>query len=199
MKILKSLRKIEITPAFLVFLCAYYYFDPAQTFAPFLLSVSLHEAGHLFVMAILGAKVHKLRLGACGASIETAPLSYRHELLIAAAGPIINFSLLLFFLRREPVTALVNFCLLCYNLLPFYPLDGGRILRSLLRLLLGDRTARVMERLICVLCLILVTGGACYLTCVWHAGLWPVLLCGLLILRLGETIFPKYQFFQVRS
>ncbi len=199
MIIWKSLRKIEITPAFLAFLCAYYYFDPAKTFVPFLFSIVAHELGHLLALRLLGIKVHKLSLSATGAKIKTVPLPYRHEILVAMAGPLVNFALLFLFLHREPVTALVNFCLLCYNLLPFYPLDGGRILRALLHLLLDQKLALALERLICLICLLLLTGGACYLTCVLHAGLWPVLFCGLLIVRLGEAILPKQQFFKVRS
>lgn len=41
-----------------------------------------------------------------------------------------NLALLLAFSRTLPRFALVNFCLLAYNLLPFYPLDGGRLLRA---------------------------------------------------------------------
>ena len=32
---------------------------------------------------------------------------------------------------------------------------------------------------------------SCYLTCFWHAGLWPVLVCACLLLRVSGTILPE--------
>ena len=182
---------LDFTPAFAVFLCAYYYFDPAHTFAPFLAAVTLHEAGHLFVLWLLRVRVHKLRLAVSGAVIETDLLPYRREIAVAMAGPALNAAALSFFAIRAPLFALVNFCLLAYNLLPFYPLDGGRILRALLHLLLSDRVARALERGIAAVCLSLLIAFSCYLTCVWHAGLWPVLVCGFLLMRVSGTILPE--------
>lgn len=182
---------LDISPAFAVFLCAYYYFDPAHTFAPFLAAVTIHEAGHLVMLRLLRVRVHKLRLGVTGAVIETDLLPYRKEIAVALAGPTVNGIMLLLFSSRAPLFALVNFCLLAYNLLPFYPLDGGRILRALLHLLLNDRVARALERSIAAVCLLLLIAFSCYLTCFWHAGLWPVLVCGCLLLRVSGTILPE--------
>ena len=189
-KISEIRHKIEITPAFLAFLCAYFYFDPAGSFFPFLLAATVHEGAHLLALRLLSARVHKLCLSACGATLQTEPLPYGKELLAAAAGPAANLALALLFAKRAPIFALVNLCLLLFNLLPFYPLDGGRILRAALLLLLPVRAAEITEKCIVVLSLLTVTGLSCYLTCVWHAGLWPVLVCGLLILRIAGTVFP---------
>ena len=48
-----------------------------------------------------------------------------------------------------------------------------------------------IERIIAALCLAMLTALCCYLTCVWHAGLWPVLVCALLLLRIAGTILPE--------
>lgn len=184
-------RSLEITPAFAVFLCVYYYFDPAHTFAPFVTAVTLHEAGHLLLLRILKVRIHKLRLAASGAIIETEPLPYRKEIAVASAGPAVNAALLMLTARQAPMFALVNFCLFAYNLLPFYPLDGGRILRALLHLLLPERVARALECGIAAVCLALLLAFSCYLTCVWHAGLWPVLVCAFLLVRITGTILPE--------
>ena len=87
------------------------------------------------------------------------------------------------FSRTLPRFALVNFCLLAYNLLPFYPLDGGRLLRAVLRTLLPLRAAVWAERGVCLLCGALLLACAGYLTLCWHAGPWPLLVCLLLGLR----------------
>ena len=59
-----SRSPMEISPAFIGFLCGYCYFDPGKTFFPFLISVLLHEAGHLAVLLLCGAEICRLRLEA---------------------------------------------------------------------------------------------------------------------------------------
>ena len=150
MKISKLPLRIE--PGLVALLCAWFYFDPAGTFLPFVCAAALHEAGHLAMLLWLRQPVHSLCLGLQGAVLRTGPLRYRDELLAAAAGPAMNLALLLAFSRTLPRFALVNFCLLAYNLLPFYPLDGGRLLRAVLRTLLPLRAAVWAERGVCLLC-----------------------------------------------
>ena len=186
MKISKLPLRIE--PGLVALLCAWFYFDPAGTFLPFVCAAALHEAGHLAMLLWLRQPVHSLCLGLQGAVLRTGPLRYRDELLAAAAGPAMNLALLLAFSRTLPRFALVNFCLLAYNLLPFYPLDGGRLLRAVLRTLLPLRAAVWAERGVCLLCGALLLACAGYLTLCWHAGPWPLLVClllGLLLSRLG--------------
>ena len=185
-------RRIEISPAFVALLCAYFYFDPAQTFAPFVFAITLHEAGHLLALRLLHARIHRLQFSICGAVISTDPLRYSQELIAAISGPFVNFMFLLLSLQNYPRFALVNFCLLFFNLLPFYPLDGGRFLRALLHLLLTDRAAQFVETLVMSVCLLSLTAFSCYLTCIWHAGLWPILVCALLLLRIAGNYLPEH-------
>ena len=195
MKRYSILRAVEISPAFIAFLCAYYYFDPARTFAPFLFSAASHEAGHLLALTLLGVRVHKLRLTFSGAILETEPLRYSREIIAAAAGPAVNALLLAAFAATAPVTAFVNLLLLCYNLLPFYPLDGGRILRAVLHILFPADAAEIVERVFCGACCLFLLFGAVYLTCVRHTGLWPVVLWAMLVVRISETLLPDRRFF----
>ena len=188
-------RVLEISPAFIAFLCAYCYFDPAKTFVPFLFSVTAHEAGHLLALKMLRVRVHKLRLTFSGAILVTEPLRYSREIVAAAAGPAVNALLLAAFAKTEPVTAFVNLLLLCYNLLPFYPLDGGRILRAVLRLLLPEGAAAMIERILCGACCLFLLLGAVYLTCVRHMGLWPVVVWALLAVRIAGTVLPDRRIF----
>ena len=98
------------------------------------------------------------------------------------------------FMEKKPVFALVNLGLLCYNLLPVYPLDGGRILRAFLCIVLPENVALCLERGSGAVSLLVLMGGAVYLTCGIHVGLWPVLLVAFLLVRVGGTISPISNF-----
>ena len=91
--------------------------------------------------------------------------------------------------------SLVNLFLLAYNMLPFYPLDGGRILRALLSMLFQPRTAKIVERCVTIAGMLSLTGLCVYLTCVWHAGLWPVLLCAVVMVKIGSSVSEKELFY----
>ena len=82
MKISKLPLRIE--PGLVALLCAWFYFDPAGTFLPFVCAAALHEAGHLAMLLWLRQPVHSLCLGLQGAVLRTGPLRYRDELLAAA-------------------------------------------------------------------------------------------------------------------
>lgn len=187
MKIYRQSIPINISPAFIFFLCAFYYFDPADSFFPFLFSVTAHEAGHLMALYFLHVPIRKLSVTVSGAVLETDVLPYRSEIIAAAAGPAVNLLMFVSCLQKYPIFSLVNLCLLLYNLLPFYPLDGGRILRAILLSLFQPKTADILEKCIMLTGMISLTACSVYLTCVWHAGLWPVILCAAIFLKIAGS------------
>ena len=91
-----------------------------------------HELCHGAVAVALGGSMGVIRLGERGATMEVGGLSNGRELLAAAAGPVGSLGLLLLG-RCFPRLALCGLVQGLYNLLPIYPLDGGRILFCLIR------------------------------------------------------------------
>lgn len=114
----------------------------------FFVSVVVHELAHSIVARTLGIPVHSITLFVFGgvAQIGRDPVLPAGELLMAAVGPLASFWLAVLFagvwaLSRpfhEPTMALagwlawINLSLGFFNLLPGFPMDGGRVLRSLL-------------------------------------------------------------------
>lgn len=139
-------------------------------------AVLLHEGGHLLAFAALGLPPPRPAAVSAGLMLTPRmPLSYRHEALVAAAGPLANLALaipLLYFGRGEGAAALGSVQLFCaaVNLLPLRGGDGGRTARAVLLLLLPPRVAErladalslftVFFLLFALLYLLLSPGGA---------------------------------------
>jgi Zn-dependent protease/predicted transcriptional regulator len=116
-------------------------------------SILFHEMAHALVARRHGIAIRGITLFIFGgvAEMEAEPASARGELLMAIAGPIASLVLgfFLFFLLSiwpvRPAVAgvlwylgLINGSLACFNLVPAFPLDGGRVLRAALWLWRGD-------------------------------------------------------------
>ena len=123
--------KVKVSPWFPVLLCAFYRLDPVGCFWPFLGAAAIHEAGHCLAVKLCGGSIHALSLTVRGAVLQTTPLSYRQEAICALAGPCAGF-LLLLLVRLFPWLAFWGLIQGIYNLLPVYPMDGGRALRCAL-------------------------------------------------------------------
>ena len=110
-------------------------------------SVVLHELGHALAARYFGIETDNITLYPFGgiASIRGMPRSPKQEFVIAAAGPAVNavlfFSASLFWglIGGQIVLtfAALNFVMGVFNLIPAFPMDGGRILRAVLSTQLG--------------------------------------------------------------
>jgi Zn-dependent protease/predicted transcriptional regulator len=116
----------------------------------FFASILLHELAHSFVAVKYGIKVTSIRLLIFGglSQVASEPKNGRQEFLIALAGPATSMALGMLFLVvysyylmadiMPPAAgiawclALGNIAIAVLNLIPGFPLDGGRILRAFL-------------------------------------------------------------------
>ena len=112
-------------------------------------SIVLHELAHTFAARAFGVQIRKITLFLLGGASELTeqPPSPSAELLIALAGPALSFVLGVVFAACSVVAAraggpaalsnvlhylgLVNVFLAVFNMVPAFPLDGGRVLRAL--------------------------------------------------------------------
>lgn len=151
-----------------------------------LIGILCHELGHLLVLRLCRVPVLAVRFQAWGIVLVTEETSYLKELLCALAGPAASVLLGLVLFRTYSHCAVVSFVLGVVNLLPLYPLDGGRILRCLLMMLLKPDTAdRLLKAITVVTCCGLML-LACWVSILWQAGLWPIFAALLLLCRVGE-------------
>ncbi len=95
----------------------------------------MHELGHGVVIRLLGGSIQGFSGGGQGFALAVNGLSYKDEILVAAAGPLTSVMLALGFgLAGQGFFCFANGALAAMNLLPILPLDGGRILRAVLGL-----------------------------------------------------------------
>jgi Zn-dependent protease len=124
-----------------------YWVVGAATAIMLFVSVLLHELGHSVVALRFKVPVRSITLFIFGgvAQIAVEPPSATAEFFIALAGPIVSLALAVAFTVLQPAVAAVgplfglvkylayiNFSLVLFNLIPGFPLDGGRVFRAII-------------------------------------------------------------------
>lgn len=107
-----------------------------KIFALTMIFILIHELGHLIMGIILGLKLSRINVTILGFSIEFDNYGKERRLnkiLIDSSGPAVNFIIFIFSIIVDlPECSYINLILLLINLLPIVPLDGGRILKTIL-------------------------------------------------------------------
>ena len=112
----------------------------------FFLSIVLHEMGHAFTARRCGMHISGITLFIFGgvAELSNEPPNPKAEFWVAIAGPIVSIVLGVLFLALafmpQPLASravfsylgMINLVLVAFNLIPAFPLDGGRVLRAAL-------------------------------------------------------------------
>ncbi|NND71514.1 MAG: site-2 protease family protein [Rhodothermales bacterium] len=125
-------------------------------------SVILHELGHAFMARRFGIPTLDITMYPIGgvARLERMPTEPRQELLIAVAGPAVNIAIGIGLLMLGTMSGWTlsngflaqnsglienvmkaNFFLAVFNLIPAFPMDGGRVLRALLAMKMRYKSA----------------------------------------------------------
>lgn len=159
-----------------LFIILFYFTKQIEIYAMIMFFAILHEIGHLLAGLLLGMRPEKMEIMPYGVSIsfKLIPKDYNKKIicgnqlelkkiLVALAGPITNFIIMLivFQININIFSGLMilysNLLLIIFNLLPIYPLDGGRVIKGILHIFLGKMKAEKYCNHISFVTLIIIT------------------------------------------
>lgn len=171
--------RVRIDLKIFLFCVLFYFTRQIETYAFIMLFAILHELGHLIAGLLLGMKPEKVELMPLGLSIQfklnTKDYNQKvknanrlevKKIIIAMAGPITNIILVAITFNLEMnlwmklLILYTNCLIILFNLLPIYPLDGGRILKGILQINFGLKKSRKYINDISILTTIILTAMA---------------------------------------
>ncbi|MDO5557699.1 MAG: M50 family metallopeptidase [Clostridia bacterium] len=160
--------KIKVDFKIILAIIIFYITEQLELYFILMLFVFLHECGHLLVGYLFGYRCEEINIHTLGISVTfKVPVDdYNKKILksnivllkksiIAAAGPVINFILIILvslnpkiFAMNPEIAIYSNLLIGCFNMIPIYPLDGGRILKNICTIFLGIRKGRRLTSII---------------------------------------------------
>ena len=144
-KIKYKINSFPVHPTFLLLVLWFILTKDFISFVTFVVVVLSHEFGHYIVAKKLGYKLDSFFIAPYGVSLNYAEKTFdsKDEILIASAGPIVNICISLLIISFWWIfPSLYNFTFIIvkqsfllgiFNLLPAYPLDGGRIMVGIMQ------------------------------------------------------------------
>lgn len=162
---------------------------PLPWLCGWLAAVLVHELSHCIALRLCGKQIDMVVLDVNGAKIQTEALSDWQTILCSLAGPVGGL-LLLFAASVFPQAALCAVLLSIYNLLPVFPLDGGRALRGIAHLILPERICELLCFMIEKIALLGIILIGIFATFLWKLGVMPFCISLLFALRMHKIKIP---------
>lgn len=151
--------KLKIKPSFFVFLVVATVFKQGYFATMYSFAVLIHETAHYVVASKLFYHCKEIQLGIFGAVLygDFQDVSGSDRIKIALAGPLANVTMCLACLALWWIAPdayyfteaffVANSTMGCVNMLPCYPLDGGRVLTGLFERKMGNKALVLTKRL----------------------------------------------------
>lgn len=154
--------KIRLHLKIFVFIAIFIVTRQIEIYGILMLFALFHELGHMLTGIIFGFKPKSLEIMPLGLSIEFESKSENYnkkikkgtlltlkKTIIAASGPLTNLLFIIIFLVfpisffgiSKDIVIYANILIAIFNLIPIYPLDGGRIAKGILHILFGRKDA----------------------------------------------------------
>ena len=159
---------------------------PLQWISAMVIAAAFHEFCHWVVIRLLGGRVPLITFGGRGASMYMEQMDRGAGILCALAGPVGSFLLVLLG-HICPRLAFCGAIQGLYNLLPVYPMDGGRILCGLLSGVISEKRLVFFTKILHWALVIVMLLLGIYATFVRKLGFLPLLLCIFLCFRIFGT------------
>ncbi len=161
-----------------LFMILFYFTQQIEVYAMIMFFAIIHELGHLFVGLLLGLKPDKMEIMPYGVTIsfKFLPKDYNtkikkgnqlavKKIFVALAGPMTNFIIILIMSQihigiaffNTTTIMYANLLLMVFNLLPVYPLDGGRVMKGVLHIVFGKQKAEKYNNRISFITLMAIT------------------------------------------
>ncbi len=180
---------IEVKPELYIGIALGLLFVPVHWVGAWLLAAMIHELFHYVAIRLCRVPIFKLQIGVGGIRMHTGAMHVWQELLCALAGPVSGF-LLIFAAKHYPALAICGCVQSVYNLLPLFPMDGGRALKSALQLVfrtpLSTKIFNILQRIVLGILAVL----ALYMTFKLLLGPLPLLFLMILLWKNGTIKIP---------
>lgn len=161
---------IKINLKIFLFAIIFYFTKQIHIYALLMLFAFCHEMGHLLCGILMGLKPKSLKIMPMGLSIEFEIYSKNiknklqiKKIWIALAGPITNIIIILITIILKKNVILYeeiiysNLLIAIFNLLPIYPLDGGRIIKEVIHIIKGRKRSIELTNYISNVSMVLLT------------------------------------------
>lgn len=162
---------------------------PFKWITAWVLAALTHEMGHYIALRIFSHNFSKIKVGVFGANMDTSALKPIQAIFCYLSGPLLG-AMLLFFHRLFPRFAICAFVQTCYNLLPVYPLDGGKALSVFLEAFVGDVVGKRLFSVVETSILIIGALSALYLSLYLRMGLLPLIFFILFLINNKKIKIP---------
>lgn len=141
--------KVKVNLQIFAFAIIFYLTKQIKIYTILMTFAFVHELGHLVAGVILGLRVKSINIMPFGISINFEDYSNKYvakKIIIAIAGPLVNLSLVLLGVFNDWNEDVIysNILIGMFNLIPLYPLDGGRILKYIIQLTSSSKDAEII-------------------------------------------------------